>query len=340
MSNSSIKTKNNLINKEKKIFVAGHNGMVGKAIIRQLKLEGFTNLAIASRHQLDLRNSNEVANWFKKERPDITILAAAKVGGIIANDLSPTEFLLDNLKIQNNIIESSFKNNIQRLLFLGSSCIYPKYATQPIIEESLLTDSLEPTNQWYAIAKISGIKLCEALRIQYGFDAISLMPTNLYGEGDYYHLERSHVIPGLIRKFYEAKKNNTKSIFCWGSGKPRREFLYVDDLADACIFALQNWDPNSIDAPKKFNNEKLYYLNVGTGIDIEIQHLAAIIAEEIGYEGDIRWDTSKPDGTPRKLLDTKRINELGWSPKISLRDGLAKTIRIFYEDLKNNNIRV
>ena len=340
MSNSIIESKNSLISKKNKIFVAGHNGMVGKSILRQLTLEGFTDISIASRSELDLRNSNDVANWFKREKPDVTILAAAKVGGIIANDSSPTEFLLDNLKIQNNIIESSFRNDVKRLLFLGSSCIYPKFAKQPITEESLLTDSLEPTNQWYAIAKISGIKLCEALRVQYGFDAISLMPTNLYGEGDYYHPDHSHVIPGLIRKFYEAKKNNKKSVFCWGSGKPRREFLYVDDLANACIFALKNWNPNSFDAPKKINNEKLFYLNVGTGIDIEIQELAKIISEQIGFDGDIQWDTTKPDGTPRKLLDTRRITELGWSPEISLKEGIRKTIKIFYEDLKTNNIRV
>jgi len=335
-----------IFNEDHTIYISGSNGMVGSSICRLLVKNGYSNSNIKkkiltpSRKELDLRNDYKLESYFNKEKPDIVIIAAAKVGGIMANKSKPVDFLLDNLKIQNNLIQKSFQFGVKRLLFLGSSCIYPKYATQPIIEESLLTDSLEPTNQWYAIAKISGIKLCEALRIQYGFDAISLMPTNLYGEGDYYHLERSHVIPGLIRKFYEAKNNNTKSIFCWGSGKPRREFLYVDDLANACIFALKNWDPDSIDAPKKINNEKLYYLNVGTGIDIEIQHLAEIIAEEIGYEGDIQWDTSKPDGTPRKLLDTKRINELGWIPKISLRDGLAKTIRIFYEDLKNNNIRV
>ena len=331
---------NSLISKENKIFVAGHKGMVGKSIVRRLKDEGFTNIVIATKEELDLRNSNEVSSWFKKNKPEVTILAAAKVGGIIANNSSPTEFLLDNLKIQNNIIENAFYNDTKRLLFLGSSCIYPKFANQPIVEESLLTNSLEPTNQWYAIAKISGIKLCEALSIEHGFDAISLMPTNLYGEGDYYHSQNSHVIPGLIRKFYEAKKNNINHVTCWGTGRAKREFLYVDDLANACIFTLKSWDPFSRDAPKRDNNEKLFYLNVGTGKDIQIKELATLIASIIGFKGEIRWDQSKPDGTPQKLLDTRRINQLGWEPKIDLKEGLEKTIEIFYKELKNNQLRI
>ena len=327
-----------LIQKENKIFVAGHKGMVGKAIVRRLKKEGFNNILTASREQLDLRNYVDVENWFKINKPEITILAAAKVGGIIANDSSPTQFILDNLKIQNNIIECSFKNNIKRLLFLGSSCIYPKFAPQPIKEESLLTNSLEPTNQWYAIAKISGIKLCEALRIEHGFDAISLMPTNLYGEGDYYHSINSHVIPGLIRKFYEAKNLNKDFVTCWGTGNAKREFLYVDDLAKACIFSLKNWDPESKYAPKKDNNENLFYLNVGTGKDIQIKELAFLIASILEFKGEIKWDKSKPDGTPKKLLDSTRINELGWNPNFSLKKGLEKTIEIFYEEIKIINL--
>ena len=340
MENKYKTNHKSLISKENKIFVAGHKGMVGKAIVRQLKKHEFQNIVYASKEEIDLRNANEVANWFKINKPDLTILAAAKVGGIIANNSYPTDFLLDNLKIQNNIIESSFKSGVKRLLFLGSSCIYPKLSLQPIKEEYLLTNSLEPTNQWYAIAKIAGIKLCEALRIQYGFDAISVMPTNLYGQGDYYNPEKSHVIPGLIRKFYEAKKNNHDSVNCWGTGTPRREFLYVDDLADACIFLLKYWDPSNSNSPKNEENENLYYLNVGTGIDIEIKDLANLISKIIGFKGNIYWDISKPDGTPRKLLNTERINNLGWAPKTSLKEGLVKTIDFFHKELKNNKLRM
>ena len=329
-----------LICKENKIFVAGHKGMVGKAIMRQLKKQGFQNIVYVTKKELDLRNEIEVANWFRINKPDLTILAAARVGGIFANDTYPSDFLLDNLKIQNNIIESSFRNDVNRLLFLGSSCIYPKFSPQPIKEEYLLSNSLEPTNQWYAIAKIAGIKLCEALRIQYGFDAISVMPTNLYGQGDNYDAEKSHVIPGLIRKFHNAKKNNIDSVNCWGTGTPRREFLYVDDLADACIFLMKNWDPTSPNSPKKEGNENLYFLNVGTGIDIEIKDLANLIPKIIGFKGNINWDTSKPDGTPRKLLNTERINNLGWAPKTSLKEGLVKTIDLFQKELKDNKLRL
>ena len=250
------------IYKENKIFIAGHKGMVGSAIARNLKNNGYHNLLVAKRSELDLTNINMVNNWYKDNKPDIVIIAAAKVGGILANSKFPTEFLLDNLKIQNNLIEGAWKNNVKRLLFLGSSCIYPKFASQPIKEESLLTDSLESTNQWYAIAKIAGIKLCEALNLQYDFDAISLMPTNLYGPGDYYNPENSHVIPALIYKFDNAAKNNLKKVVCWGTGSPFREFLYVEDLADACTFVLENWKPEK---------KEIKFLNVGTGYDISIK---------------------------------------------------------------------
>ena len=241
------------INQDNKIFIAGHRGMVGSAIMRNLQKNGYHNLLTSERAELDLTDNNKVKNWYKENKPDVVIIAAAKVGGIIANKSFPVQFLLDNLKIQNNLIESAFQNDVSRLLFLGSSCIYPKFAPQPIKEEALLTDSLETTNQWYALAKISGIKLCEALNLQYGFDAISLMPTNLYGPGDYYHPEKSHVIPALISKFDQAAKNNFKKVVCWGTGSPYREFLYVDDLAEACKFVLENWKPQK---------KEIKYLNV------------------------------------------------------------------------------
>jgi GDP-L-fucose synthase len=242
---------------------------------------------------------------------------------------------LENLKIQTNLIENSFKNKVKRLLFLGSSCIYPKFAKQPIKEEYLLDGKLESTNEWYALAKIAGIKLCEALREQENFDSICLMPTNLYGPGDNYHPLNSHVLPALIRKFFEAKKNNLPSVTCWGSGKPYREFLHVDDLAKACVFALEKWDPNAKSSPKDINGNPLNFLNVGTGIDLSIKELASIIADKVGYKGFIKWDTSKPDGTPKKLLDISRIKSLGWQPSISLDNGISKTIKL-YENLQKD----
>ncbi len=260
------------IYKENKIFIAGHKGMVGSAITKNLKNNGYLNLLTANRSELDLTDLNMVNNWYKLNKPEVVIIAAAKVGGILANSKFPTQFLLDNLKIQNNLIEGAWVNGIKRLLFLGSSCIYPKFAAQPIKEESLLTDSLENTNQWYAIAKIAGIKLCEALNLQYGFDAISLMPTNLYGPGDYYNPENSHVIPALINKFDNAAKNNFKKVVCWGTGSNFREFLYVDDLADACRFVLENWKPKK---------EEIKYLNVGTGKDMQIKKIAEIISKKM-----------------------------------------------------------
>ena len=316
------------LNKENKIFIAGHKGMVGSAIARNLKNSGYLNLLTAERIDLDLTDPGSVKKWYGINKPDVVILAAAKVGGIIANTTFPTQFLLDNLKIQNNLIEGAWENGVERLLFLGSSCIYPKFASQPIQEESLLSDYLESTNQWYAIAKIAGIKLCEALNIQYGFDAISLMPTNLYGPGDYYHPEKSHVIPALIRKFDKATKNNFKRVVCWGSGSPQREFLYVDDLADACKFVLEKWKPHK---------EDIKYLNVGTGKDMKIKKIAEKIAEKCGFKGEISWDLSKPDGTPKKQLDISKITNLGWTPKTSFDEGLNLTISN-YRYLKNKNM--
>ena len=316
------------IYKENKIFIAGHKGMVGSAISKNLKNNGYLNLLTVNRSELDLTDANMVNNWYKANKPEIVIIAAAKVGGILANSKFPTQFLLNNLKIQNNLIEGAWVNGVKRLLFLGSSCIYPKFASQPIKEEYLLTDSLESTNQWYAIAKIAGIKLCEALNLQYEFDALSLMPSNLYGPGDYYHPEKSHVIPALISKFDKAAKNNLSQVVCWGTGSPYREFLYVDDLADACLFVLENWRPHTND---------LKYLNVGTGNDLKIKKIAEIISKKCGYDGEIIWDNSKPDGTPKKLLDISKIKSLGWEPKTSFEDGLNLTISN-YRYLQSKNI--
>ena len=325
--------------KKSRIFIAGSSGLVGSTLFKKLKDYGYTNIITSKRNELDFSNKNKTFRFLKKIKPDYVFLAAAKVGGIMANSLYPTQFILDNLKIQNNLIENSWHNGVKRLLFLGSSCIYPKSADQPIKEESLLTGQLEETNQWYGIAKISGIKLCEALRKQYNFDAISLMPTNLYGPGDNYNLENSHVIPALIRKFYEAKLNNKKYVECWGSGKPKREFLHVDDLGDACVFLLENWDLNDPRSPRTEEGELLTHLNVGTGIDLSIYDLANLISNIVGFKGDIIWDKSKPDGTPRKLLDISNIESLGWKPKIKLKNGLISTVKIFEEELKRGKIR-
>ena len=321
-----------LINKTDRIFVAGHNGMVGKSILRTLNRNGYGNILTVERKKLDLANEREVLDWFKLNKPDIVILAAAKVGGIYANNKYQTEFLLENLKIQNNVISQSWQNEVKRFLFLGSSCIYPKYAKQPIEEEDLLSGSLEQTNQSYAIAKIAGIKLCEALRTQYKFDAISLMPTNLYGPGDNYHPLNSHVLPALIRKFYNAKVKKLKSVQCWGTGSPMREFLHVDDLGEACLFVLEKWDPDNQNSPRDLNGNPHFFLNVGTGSDISIKELTEIIANQVKFDGEIKWDISKPDGTPKKLLNINKIQTLGWNPKISLVDGIQDTI----EDYKKN----
>ena len=322
---------NYLINTKDKIFIAGGNGMAGQAIKRNFIKNGYKFLFTPTRSELNLFDMEAVKEWFIENKPKVVVVAAAKVGGIVANSTEPTEFLLENLKIQNNLIETSWRAGVKRLLFLGSSCIYPKFALQPIKEESLLTGELESTNEWYAIAKIAGIKLCEALRIQKNFDAISLMPTNLYGPGDNYNLKTSHVMAALIKKFSDAKARNESKVICWGSGLPLREFMHVDDLGDAVLFVLENWDPEM----QKFvikENKYLTYLNVGTGKDISIKELAMKIAKKVGFQGEIIWDKSKPDGTPKKQLDISRIKSLGWAPKIELEKGIEKTISIYKEE--------
>jgi len=293
------------------VFVAGHNGLVGSAICRRLESDGVQPL-VASRNELDLTDQREVDSWFSKNKIDQVYLAAAKVGGIHANDTYPAEFLRDNLVMQSNIIHSAWQSGVEKLLFLGSSCIYPKLAPQPMPEDSLLTGELEPTNEWYAIAKIAGIKMCQAYRKQYGLDAIAAMPTNLYGPGDNFDLENSHVLPALLRKFHEAKLSGDKSVTVWGSGTPRREFLHVDDLADACVFLMEQYSSPDI-------------VNVGWGKDISIIELAELVRDTVGFEGEIVLDASKPDGTPRKLLDTSRLTQIGWSPSIPLEEGIAST---------------
>ena len=316
----------NFISKEDKIVVFGSNGMAGSAICRALNKKGYFNLFKPIRKQLNLLNYSEVDDWFSFNKPDVVIIAAAKVGGIFANNQYPADFILENMKIQNNIIEISWKENVKKLLFLGSSCIYPKFAEQPIKEEELLTSDLEPTNQWYALAKITGIKLCEALKKQYNFNAISLMPTNLYGPGDNYHPQNSHVLPSFIRRFCEAKIRNEKEVICWGTGSPYREFLHVDDLGDACVFALETWDLDNPNSPKDINGNPLSFLNIGTGSDLSIKELANLISRLVNYNGKITWDSSKPDGTPKKQLDVSRINSMGWESKISIEKGVEDTI--------------
>ena len=314
-----------------RIFVAGHRGMAGSAICRALQRTGYNNLLTASRTELDLENGPAVQRWFAEHKPTVVVLAAAKVGGIQANNSYPADFLLDNLKIQTNVIETAWRSGVRRLLFLGSSCIYPKFAEQPIREEALLTGPLEPTNAWYAIAKITGIKLCEALRQQHGFDAISLMPTNLYGPGDNYHPENSHVLPALIRRFHEAAQANASTVTCWGTGTPLREFLHVDDLGEACVFALEHWQPGP---------DELQFLNVGTGVDLSIRELAEQVADATGFRGEITWDTSKPDGTPKKQLDVSRLANLGWRARIPLAEKLVSTVAAFRVQLSENLVRL
>ena len=323
---------NFLINKKDRIFIAGSTGMAGGAVCRSLSKSGYGNKALGgellapNRATLDLTDKLKVDDWFSVNKPNVVVIAAAKVGGIYANSTFPADFLLENLKIELNIIEAAWKNNVRRLLFLGSSCIYPKYSNQPISEDSLLTGSLEDTNQFYALAKISGIKLCDSLREQYGFDAISLMPTNLYGPGDNYHPLNSHVIAGLIRKFVEAKAKGLNQVICWGTGSPLREFLHADDLGDAVVYVLEKWDPKNIQAPLNNTGSPLTFLNVGTGQDITISELATLIATEIDFDGQIIWDKDKPDGTPKKQLDITKISQLGWEPKITLEVGIKSTI--------------
>jgi GDP-L-fucose synthase len=304
-----------------KIYVAGHRGMVGSAITRNLRQEGYDNIISRTSSELELRNQQAVNDFFAREKPEYVFLAAAKVGGIVANNTYRAEFLYDNLLIESNIIHASYVNGVKKLLFLGSSCIYPKLAPQPLREDYLLTGLLEPTNEPYAIAKIAGIKLCEAYRDQYGCDFISAMPTNLYGPGDNYHLQNSHVIPALIRKFHEARQNESPFVEIWGTGAPLREFMYADDLANACVFLMKNY------------NEKLF-INIGTGEEISIKDLALLVKEVVGFEGEIRFDSSKPDGTPRKLMDSSRLHKLGWKHSVSLKEGLKKTYPFFLEAIK------
>jgi GDP-L-fucose synthase len=301
-----------MTDKSEKIFVAGHRGLVGSAIIRRLDREGFNNLAKRDRSDLDLADEGAVQNFFAQEKPAVVILAAAKVGGIKANNDFPVEFLLDNLRIQNNIINAAHAAGVRKLLFLGSSCIYPKFAPQPIPETALLSGPLEPTNESYAIAKIAGIKLCQAYAREYGANFISAMPTNLYGPNDNFDLETSHVLAALLRKAHEAKTRKDRELIVWGSGSPRREFLHVDDLASACLFLLGKYDSPEI-------------INIGCGEDISIRELAELICDVVGFEGSLAWDTTKPDGTPRKLLDITRLRNLGWRPMIPLREGIAQT---------------
>ncbi|AWN17514.1 GDP-L-fucose synthase [Salinisphaera sp. LB1] len=301
-----------------RIFVAGHRGLVGSAIVRRLEAGGFENLLVRSRSELDLTSEAAVEAFFEAERPEYVFLAAAKVGGIQANSTYPAEFIRDNLAMQTNVIHSAWKHGVNKLLFLGSSCIYPKHAPQPMPEDSLLTGPLEPTNEWYAVAKIAGIKMCQAYRKQYGFDAISLMPTNLYGPGDNFDLQNSHVLPALLRRFHEAKQAGQPEVVVWGSGTPRREFLHVDDLADAAVSLMQRYSRPEI-------------VNVGVGEDISIRELAELIQQVVGYEGALVLDRDKPDGTPRKLLDVSRIHALGWRARIPLADGIEQTYRWFLD---------
>lgn len=304
------------MNPTSRIYVAGHGGLVGSAICRKLESEGYSQLIVRNRGELDLQNQSAVDQFFATEEPEYVFLAAAKVGGILANSTHPAEFLLENLRIQTNVIDAAYRRGARKLLFLGSSCIYPKFAPQPIREDSLLTSALEPTNEAYAIAKIAGLKMAEAYRKQYGFDAISLMPTNLYGPNDNFDPESSHVVPALIRRFHEAAQHNASEVALWGTGTVRRELMHVDDLAHACVFLMQHYDEPEI-------------INVGTGEDVTIRELAGIIAEIVGFRGRIVQDTSKPDGAPRKLLDVSRLHALGWKTHIPLRKGLEQTHRWF-----------
>lgn len=320
------------ITPQNKIFVAGHKGLVGSAIVRKLKAEGYSNLVLKTRHELDLLNQSAVYSFFEEEKPEIVVLAAAKVGGIFANATYPGEFIYENLMIQSNIIQSSMKTGVKRLLFLGSSCIYPKLAPQPMKEECLLTGSLEPTNDAYAVAKIAGIKMCESYNRQFGTHYLSVMPTNLYGPGDNFDLENSHVLPALIRKFHEAKESNASSVTVWGTGTPKREFLYVDDMADACFFLLCLEEEKYKEIIISLDP---CLINIGMGKDISIGELADMIKEIVCFDGDIVFDSSKPDGTPQKLLDVSRMNRLGWKAKISLRAGIEKTYEFYKDQVKN-----
>ena len=311
-----------MITKSTKIYIAGHRGMVGSAVWRALESKGYSNLICKNSSELDLRNQQAVDEFYNFEKPEVVIDAAAKVGGILANNDYPYQFLMENMQIQNNLIDGAFKSGIEKFIFLGSSCIYPKYAPQPLKEEYLLTDSLEPTNEWYAIAKITGIKVCQSIRKQFGKDYVSLMPTNLYGFNDNFDLKSSHVLPAMIRKFHEAKENNHSPVTLWGSGTPMREFLFVDDLAQAVIYTLEN----------KLS-EHLY--NVGSGNDITIKELAETIQKVVVHQGEIIWDSSKPDGTPRKLMDVSKMKAMGWTYETELNKGIEKTYKWFLENINN-----
>jgi len=312
-----LKEEDNM-NLEDKIYIAGHRGMVGSAILRQLKAKGYKNFVLKTSSELDLRNQQEVVGFFAQEKPDYVFLAAAKVGGIVANNTYRADFIYENLMIQNNVIHQAYVNKVKKLMFLGSSCIYPKLAPQPLKEEYLLTGVLEPTNEPYAIAKIAGIKMCDAYRDQYGCNFISVMPTNLYGPNDNYDLNNSHVLPAMLRKFIIAKRNSDAAVTIWGSGSPKREFLHADDLAQACLFLMENYDDSGL-------------VNIGIGDDISILELAQLVKKTVGFEGKILTDTTKPDGTPRKLMDVSKLNGLGWKAKISLEEGIQKV----YQEIKD-----
>lgn len=312
------------MDKRSKIYIAGHRGMAGSAIKRKLESSGHTNLIYRSHAELDLTNQEEVTAFFEKERPEYVFLAAAKVGGILANSTYPAEFIYQNLMIEANVIHAAYKNGVKKLLFLGSSCIYPKLAPQPLKEEYLLTGELEETNEAYAIAKIAGIRLCKHYNQQYGTNFISVMPTNLYGPNDNFDLQTSHVMPALMRKFHEAKIKNEHQVIVWGTGKPRREFLHVDDMADACIYLMENWTYNDIEE----------FVNIGVGKDLTICELAKLMADIVGYKGTILFDTTKPDGTPQKRLDVSKLHGLGWDARISLRDGIVQTYEWYLENVQ------
>lgn len=311
-----------IMNKNHKIYIAGHKGMVGSAVWRTLEKKGYKNLIGRSSNELDLRNQQAVSDFYKLEKPDVVIDAAARVGGILANNDYPYQFLMENMQIQNNLIDGALQSGIEKFIFLGSSCIYPKFALQPLKEEYLLTDSLEPTNEWYAVAKITGVKACQAIRKQFKKDYVSLMPTNLYGYFDNFDLQTSHVLPAMIRKFHEAKNNNNSDVVLWGSGTPMREFLFVDDMAEAVVYALENKLPE-------------YLYNVGSGKDITIKELAETIQKVVGHSGEIIWDSDKPDGTPRKLMDVSKMKKIGWEYSTELKEGVEKTYEWFLKNIEN-----
>jgi len=322
--NSSPESESSVLDPESGIYIAGHRGLVGSAIVQALIARGHSpeSLILRTRKELDLTRQADVEAFFKKETPEYVFLAAAKVGGILANSVYPADFIRDNLLIQNNVIDAAYRHGVKKLLFLGSSCIYPMYCPQPMKEEYLLTGPLEPTNEWYAIAKIAGIKMCQAYRKQYGFNAISVMPTNIYGPGDNFDLRTSHVLPALIRKFHEAKESNASEVVVWGTGTPMREFLYVDDLADAVIFLMETYGSREI-------------LNVGAGSDVSIKELAFLVKEVVAYQGEVVFDTTKPDGTPRKLLDVTRLSSLGWRAKTNLKEGIERTYKWYLKHVQH-----